>query len=401
MGNKFGAWDNSAGNRYGTTPHALLIDFGTDSFCLDLWVKAAASGPLANKYDNAALKGYKLELLSDGTVKATLNSTEITAGTSLLDNAWHHVELNVDRSANSGVLYASGVAGTSVDLSSLGSTANSAAFQFGRDPAGAALLTGSLSEIRLSSGVRHSATFTPAIFAHQDDWRTRLLYHFWEGKGSTIYDMSASPLDIYDPGTRHTATLVGGSGTWAFGPVFADPETILHEALWYALDTWTDNVVGYARSPLVLYGGPIRLKRFRGRRDDPKTGRQTGSGLTRGDCPCIFLTPIDSGKLQPVTAGFDDYMIPIFLGGAIFNGTKSDMRNLFWACFRAIAAAETNSDGTLPDAGSFYHQQVQKWESTAPRIFGVPEQEGDGFIGGFGSILRFVVRTDYKRPGSP
>lgn len=401
MGNKFGAIDLSAGNRYGTTPNASLIDFSTDSFSVDLWVKSAAAGPLVNKYDNAALKGYKLELLSDGTAKATLNSTAITAGSSLLDNAWHHLELNVDRSANSGVLYAGGVAGTSVDLTSLGSIANSAAFKFGIDPTLATYLTGFLSEIRLSSGVRHSAAFTPEIFAHQDDTRTRLLYHFWEGKGATIYDMSATNIDLYDPGTRHTATLVGGTGTWAFGPVFASPEDIIQEALWYALDTWTDNVVGYVRSPLVVYGRPIQLKRFRGRRDDPATGRQSGSGLTRGDCPCIFLTPIDSGNLQPKTAGFDDYTIPIFLGGAIFNGTRSDMNNMFWACFRAIAAAETNNDGTMPDAGSFFHQQVQKWEATKPRIFGVKEQEGKGYIGGFGAILRFVVRTDYRMAGSP
>lgn len=385
MANFFGALNLTAGNRYGSTAHSANLQFDTDSFSLECWSKSASAGHLVNKYNNSTLKGYKLELLSDGTAKATLNSTAVTAGSSLLNNAWHHLQLCVDRTANLATLYADGAGGTAVDISSLGSLTNTTAFVFGIDPTLVTYYAGSIAEIRLSAGVRSSANFTTEVSKYPDDADTRLLYHFWEGKGATIYDMSAANVDVYDAGTRYDATLVGGTGTWAFGPLLMNHVDIVEAAIWAAIDTY---------SSLTTWGNSIKLKRHRARRGDPATGRQQFRGLSRDDAPGLFVLA-QVGPIVPVTHEFHDCAVPFIIEGAIFNATKENLNDFWWLVFRALNSRETT------DAGHFYHQQVQNWEfRTTPR-FQLPEAGDSGYMGRFAWGGQFIVRSDFRTAGYP
>lgn len=368
------------------------MDFTDESWTLNARFKGTAAGPIVNKYDSTLSKGWQLEALAGGNARLTVNGTAISGG-SVLDGAWHDIECGRDCGTDVLQLFIDGLAMTPVAFTPA-SIANSAAFQAGRSPDGASTLTGAVSEIRLSAGVRHSRvvqaasdlSFTPPYTQFEDDGMTRLLWHFNEGKGSTIFDMSADAVDEADYGTRQDGTVVGGSGTWVYGPLMANPARILHEGMWYALDVDT---------ALRAHGASVKLKRLRARPTDKSTGRILASKtIFPTDFPGIFLFPQSVPGIPPETVAYDSCQVPITLMGGVLNQGAFGASDLWWLVLRAVLRQETT------DAGHFFHTRVQNWIIRRTVLNTTPLDDGH-IAGSFICEIMFDVNCDLRSTGTP
>ena len=326
-------------------------------------------------------------MLAAGGGRAKLNGTAMTAGSSLLDGNWHHYALVADRSRGKGRLYIDGSGGTEVDISSLGSITNTTAFIMGRDPPGTGYLDGRIGEVRLSKNIRYAVNFTKEVSQHEDDAHTVLLYHFNEGSSGTVFDMSAGTTSITDSGTRHNGTTVA-SPTWDWGPIFVSPVKILHEGLWHALDTSTE---------LDRWGDYHKLNRYRARRSDPHTGRILGFGLSRADCPGLFVSPETIAGMPTATNSYDDVNVPFIVEGAILNPSTFDISSFHWMVFKAIIGKLYSTD-----AGHLYNRRLQNWVVGAVQLLHQPDKAGsDGFIGRFVQEIRFTMKADLQDANTP
>lgn len=391
MGTPFSALSFSGG-KYVTAPHHARLDFTNESFVVNARFKGTAAGPIVNKQDSALALGWKVEAVAGGNARLTVNSTAISGG-SILDGAWHDIECGRDSSSDKLLLFVDGLATTPVAFTPA-SIANSAAFQVGRSPDGASTLTGTVAEVRFSTGVRHALggqaasdlSFTPPRTQFEDDGLTRLLWHFNEGKGSTIFDMSADALNESDYGTRQDGSTVGGTGTWAYGPLMANPARILHEGIWYALDVDPD---------LRAHGASVNLKRLRARPTDKSTGRiLAAKTIFPSDFPGIFAFPQSVPGIPPETNAFDSAQVPITLMGGVINQGAFGASDLWWAVLRAVLRQETT------DAGHFFHTRVQNWIIRRTVLNTTPLDDGH-IASSFICEIMFDINCDLRTSGTP
>jgi hypothetical protein len=108
-------------------------------------------------------QGYKLELLANGTARATIASATTTytvsSSNTINDNVWHHVETTFDRDGNM-TIYVDGKDRGSTSISGISSAdiSNSASLYAGVDYTGAAnYFSGSLDDIRIYNYARSPA----------------------------------------------------------------------------------------------------------------------------------------------------------------------------------------------------------------------------------------------------
>lgn len=383
MGNPFGALSLSSG-KYATAAHHARLQFDTDSFTVNVWFKGTASGPLINKFDNATSKGWAIEILASGFCRVTVNATTITSAASLLDDAWHAIEFSFDRSRDKLLLFIDGAAVTPVAFTPAALT-NTATLQLGRNPAASATLTGNVSEVRISHGVRNVVAFTPTEWQFDDDGYTRLLWHFNEGKGATLFDMSADATDLFDSGVRQDGTLQGGTGTWVYGPLLVDPGTIINESAWYALDTATD---------FNTFANAKKVRRHRGRETDESTSRILTAGITIPDMPGVWLDVESVAGIPVETNAYKEASIPLMMTGALRGGGRATIRRLWWTVFRAIHARE------ITDAGGFFHHRVQNWHIRGIGFFRHTDSTGQ-LISRFVAEMQFAMRLDIRTSGAP
>jgi hypothetical protein len=225
---------------------AVPADVGEASFTLEFWIKANAgenTGPACtpggdnwihgdivfdrDAYDNGDWGDFGLSLgagrvvwgvagqSSTGYVENTVCGSRV-----ITDGAWHHVAAVKDAAAGRIRVYVDG----QLDADGAGPNGDTT-YRDGRptgwpssDPFlvigaekhfGATAWTGFagwIDEIRLSSVVRYSANFTRPAAPFSTDAATRALYHFDEGAGSAVGDLSAAP-----GGPSTGVRLVGGS----------------------------------------------------------------------------------------------------------------------------------------------------------------------------------------------
>lgn len=383
MGTPFGGISLS-GSKYVTRAHHARLDFTDDSFTVNVRYKGSAAGPILNKFDTATTKGWSIESVAGGNARFTVNGTAISGG-SVLDNAWHDIECVRDANSDLLRMFIDGTEITPVSFTAA-STANSAAFQAGRSPNGASTLTGSISEVRLSRGVRHINTFTVPYTQFEDDGGTRLLWHFNEGKGSTAYDMSSDAVDEFDYGARYDGTMSGGSGTYVYGPLMTNPARMIHEAVWRSLDVY---------APLQAYGSATRLKRHRARQGDKSTARILSNKRIEGsDFPGIFTFPQSLAGIPVETSAWNVANIPVILLGGVENVGAFAGSDLWWLALRAVLAQEET------DAGHFFHTRVQKW------VIGRSGFDAGGIAdgtiwGAFTQEISFEVNCDIRTSGTP
>lgn len=225
---------------------AKPVDIGGADFTIEFWLKATAgdntqpaitpgsNGDWINgniildndTYGTPDTGDYGFSLaggfIAFGCERAGGGARTILGSTDVADGAWHHIALT--RSAATGLLklWVDGVE----DASGTGPTGNlsyknNRVTSWPNDPfivLGAEkhnvidwqdnAFKGWLDELRFSSRVRYTATFTPPTAAFLTDSFTAALYHLDEGTGTIIFDAAT--------GASHGTRLIGGSQN---GPV--------------------------------------------------------------------------------------------------------------------------------------------------------------------------------------
>ncbi len=230
-------------------------DIGADDFTIEFWMRASAADNTSSQvacgdninwiYGNIILDrdrynqdrkfgisvaGGRLVfgVSGDGTGDFTVCSTS-----DVLDDDWHHVAIQRRRSDGMIWLYIDGQLeamedGPDGDISYPddeipgdycgGPCVNSDPFLVigaEKHDAGAAYpsYSGLLDELRLSAALRYAGTFTPAASPFAADGSTAALYHFDEGVGDTLFDVSGSA-----GGPSHGVRRFGGTPA---GPIWS------------------------------------------------------------------------------------------------------------------------------------------------------------------------------------
>lgn len=225
---------------------AKPVDVGTADFTIEFWLKASPGDntqpaiiPGSNvdwingniildndTYGTADSGDYGFSLaggfMAFGCEKVGGTARTILGSTNVADGLWHHIALT--RSATTGLLklWVDGVQ----DATGTGPTGNlsyrnNRASVWPNDPfivLGAEkhnlvdwqdnAFKGWLDEVRFSTRVRYTGTFTPPVAPFSPDSFTAALYHLDEGTGTIIFDAA--------PGASHGTRLIGGAQN---GPV--------------------------------------------------------------------------------------------------------------------------------------------------------------------------------------
>jgi hypothetical protein len=175
---------------------------------LEFWLKlnTLASGIIFT----TSTYGLKLDINSSGTLvlSATTNSSawDLTnqSSTNMTTNTWNHIAITSTEGTI--VLYLNGTSVASV----ANAIVSIASLTFGYDANSLSYISGYIDELRLSSTVRYSSTFTPAASAFTRDASTILLNHF--DIPSSQYDISSS--DDVDLGLTRKTSNISLSYTW-------------------------------------------------------------------------------------------------------------------------------------------------------------------------------------------
>lgn len=118
---------NSSVNLDGTSDYiqvndstALRFDSTNENFSIFAWVKRASNGTMyIFSKEDADNDGWRLQFDAGNTVTCSVNSTDITSGSTITDTLWHHIGCTVNRSG-SGQVYIDGKAdGSSTSTSAL------------------------------------------------------------------------------------------------------------------------------------------------------------------------------------------------------------------------------------------------------------------------------------------
>ena len=173
-------------------------EYSVTSFTLEAWVRPSAAGltgaqNIVGRWGTLGTSGSYALYLADGRPSLGISCDGMDFHP-LMDTAtlradrWSHVAATFD--AGAARVFVDGVSvGEStfpcVDPNPLTTTPFQIAYD---DPMGGDPFLGQLDEVRLSSGVRYSADFEPAVSFEQDP-TTLVLYHF--DSGPTIVDSSS------------------------------------------------------------------------------------------------------------------------------------------------------------------------------------------------------------------
>ncbi len=102
-------------NTRGRAPNAPSLNFGTNNFALDCWVRPVAISPTAwqtivDKFDTNTLRGYTVGI-SNGTVVLRVGdgTTYTRIGPAITYGVWNFIGVNVNRAANNVRFYVNGV----------------------------------------------------------------------------------------------------------------------------------------------------------------------------------------------------------------------------------------------------------------------------------------------------
>ena len=242
------------------------VDVGASDFTYEFWMRAAYADNTSSsisdaRYSNIILdrdiygheRGWVLGVTRrTGPILAVCFGAADTGGgwattygtTDVGDDAWHHVALTWRQSTSTLECYVDGASqGTrTLSVTNLsypngerpGSGANNEYLVGGGEKHGVGVaFTGRLDELRVSNIRRYTGAFTRPAMAFAADASTVGLYHFDEGAGTILYDVSGVS------GSENGEMLVGGSpsgpawlasdapfvGILAAGPAFVAPLT--------------------------------------------------------------------------------------------------------------------------------------------------------------------------------
>ena len=178
------------------------IPSGSVSNTLEFWLKL---NTLASRIIfTTSSYGLKLDVNSSGTlgISASTSGTswDLTASSSnnISVDTWNHIAITY--TSGDVVLYLNGTSVATLSNAVLSLTD----LAFGYDSDNVTYISGYIDELRLSSNVRYSSSFTPATSVFTRDASTILLNHF--DIPTSQYDISSSD-DSYSTVTKKTSTI--------------------------------------------------------------------------------------------------------------------------------------------------------------------------------------------------
>lgn len=195
----------------GTAPTTLAL--GTD-FTIEAWIYptvAAATGLIFTKWADSVED--KTLYVVDGQVGLRVwrgaDYVLLTSATALAAGAWHHVACSVG--GGSARLYIDGVLDHEAALAPAASADAISPIWIGstfRDGGQAPGLPGYITDLRVSTGARYTADFSPALLLSPDA-DTLALWHIDDGGTSTV---------VHDSGPQSLDGTVVGAAAWLPGP---------------------------------------------------------------------------------------------------------------------------------------------------------------------------------------
>lgn len=206
------ALDQSTGYVREGSAVALNVGGASDVVLLAWFKRATNPGStelLAGKYTGTT--GYKLELLTGGTLRATFGdgttTKVLTSSADLCDGEWHQVFAQVDRDGNV-ELYVDGTADGSTSASGLGSLSNAANLEV--------RIVGQIDELmlRIGSGIALTATVIRANYftarGNPARWARRFIENASYGLGQTA---DATTFNAAEEELRDRGIYFGGAIT--------------------------------------------------------------------------------------------------------------------------------------------------------------------------------------------
>ena len=359
------------GTDFVTVAHHASHNVGKNKpLSIEGFFKTAAAGPIANKHDGT--NGWKLEVLANGSVQATLNATTITAGSALLDDAWHEVAVIVDRKQRKAFLFIDGEADIPTDISSLDTLDSTATIYLGRD--GASYLTGSIAEFRLSDSSRlgqpgSTTTYSVPVTQFADDLNTIGLWHFNEGRGTVFHDASIN---------RVNGTYSGSTVTWALGPCLSNPLQVCLEQLWWSLDQ-DANLTNY-------------LNARNGHKYRMRNGEPFPEVFSAEHCPALTVYPTSWDEAVPDTYG-DIYRLQLAFAieGILFAAGIAELGAFTHFTWRAIL------DNWLDNDAESWQEYIQNIQFPRPPQWWASPEPDNQFLGRF----KLTVLIEYRVPRRP
>ncbi|MCS7027334.1 MAG: LamG domain-containing protein [Bacteroidia bacterium] len=174
---------------------------------------------------------YGISLVAGKIAFGVNNGTQsftLIGSTNVADNAWHHIAVTRNSTTGSMRIFVDGNLDASVSTGPTGNISyrNGRITSYPNDPyivIGAEKhdynplvypsYNGYIDELRISNVIRYTTNFTPPTTPFTTDANTVGLYHFDEGSGTTLLDVSG-----YSGGPSNGIVKFGGSGTP--GPVW-------------------------------------------------------------------------------------------------------------------------------------------------------------------------------------
>jgi hypothetical protein len=215
---------NQALSFNGSTTRATGVAFAGQegSQTVEAWIRPAtnnAYGCVFFTRNDADNQGWLIEMengqatlwVADGVTDHSIKNTNVT----MQGGTWYHVAATYDATTHEGRIYVNGNQGASANLGPISTCDNCLPLRMGGF-ASFPFFGGMVDEVRVSSGIRYTAAFTPPTAPFTSDASTLVLYHFDEGTGQTAADSS---------GNGRTMTL--GAST---APEAIDPSWVISTA---------------------------------------------------------------------------------------------------------------------------------------------------------------------------
>jgi|JI7StandDraft_1071085.scaffolds.fasta_scaffold68841_2 hypothetical protein len=177
-----------------------------------------------------------------GVQRSNLMHGGVVGNTIVDDGIWHHIAVTRQASTGGVWLYIDGILDASSNTSP---STGDISYRVGRtttypdDPTlvfgaekhdypGSLYYKGKLDEFRLSNNIRYTTNFTPQSQPFDPDANTKALYHFNEGSGTILTDVSGA-----SGGPSHGTILYGGSPSgpvWSYDSPFHPADEVTNTA---------------------------------------------------------------------------------------------------------------------------------------------------------------------------
>ena len=358
------------GSVHGTASHQDHLDFGEQDFEIEVaFAIDGGSGARSILSKQVNSFGWGIGITGAGKLNIILGDEDFTSDDAIPTDEWQTLSISGVRSSETAHINLNGEAlGTLTIGEDIDSSAD---LVVGED------WVGRVSEVRITIGrIRHKVgDYLVDVRQFVDDNWTMALYHFNEGEGATVHDMSSGK----QTGSHSRNHLVFNSvPTYTYGVTEACVPTIIREQVWLALDSYTN---------LDTFLSVRNGKKYRWREGDIIPGDYNVSNT-----PALIVAPGSLPDIRTNTPVLHKIEVPVGLEGHLHHTSASDIEYFWWLAVSAIYA-RYNSGTT---AGRFNFSRIQNMISQGPS-FTVQEQENDSLFSSFTDTLMFTVDHDFYR----